>query len=182
MCAVDARPFSMSDTPAFRWYLGGFSEAYVEKPMHGTTVDRHLDELCADVRAAITAKLTEQYESVKAMGWSGPWVSIQCDATSTNNSEYFTVSFSWVPPDFSGMERVTFCTKEFPGRHSANEIEPWLRQVKLCSLVFLAVIFLHFFFIFIAVILPALTALSLRPCAAINTQHAVACKTGCGFG
>eukprot|EP00904_Undaria_pinnatifida_P001834 jgi/Undpi1/11651/HiC_scaffold_36.g13946.m1 len=26
------------------------------------------------------------------------------------------------------MERVAFCTKEFPGRHSEDEIEPWLRQ------------------------------------------------------
>ena len=102
MCAVDIRPFSMFDTPAFRWYLGGFSPAYIQKPMHGTTIDRHLDGLVSDVRTAMTARLTEEYES---------------DATSTNNSEYCTVSFSWVPPDFSGMERVAFCTKEFPGRH-----------------------------------------------------------------
>lgn len=130
MCAVDFRPFSMFETPAFRWYLGGFSPAFVQKPMHGTTIDRHLDGLVSDARTAMTARLTEQYESVQAAGWNGPWISIQCDATSTNNSEYYTVSFSWVPPDFSGMERVAFCTKEFPGRHSADEIEPWLRQMR----------------------------------------------------
>ncbi|CAM9258714.1 unnamed protein product, partial [Pylaiella littoralis] len=85
MCAVDFRPFSMFDSPAFRWYLGGFSPAYIQNPMHATTIDGHLDQLCLDVRSAMTAKLTEQYESVQAAGWNGPWISIQCDATSTNN-------------------------------------------------------------------------------------------------
>ena len=33
MCAVDFRPFSMFDTPAFRWCLGGFSPAYIQKPI-----------------------------------------------------------------------------------------------------------------------------------------------------
>lgn len=135
MCAVDFRPFSMFNSSAFRWYLGGFSPAYIQNPMHATTIDGHLDQLCLDVRSAMMAKLTEQYESVQATGWNGPWISIQCDATSTNNCEYFTVSFSWIPPDFSGMERVAFCTKEFPGRHTAEKIEPWLRQVFCLAVV-----------------------------------------------
>ena len=95
----------MINTPAFCWYLGGFSPAYIEKEMHKSTVEGHLDSLCADVRAAVTARLTEQHKSVQVLGWNGPWISIQCDATSTNNLEYYNVSFSWVPPDFSGMER-----------------------------------------------------------------------------
>ena len=88
-------------------------------------------------------EFTEHYESVQAMGWLGPWVSIQCDATSTNNTEYFTVSFSWIPPDWSGMERVAVGTKAFPGRHTADDIELWIRQVskfqiqhRLCGIGF----------------------------------------------
>lgn len=132
MCAVDLRPFSMIETPAFKWFLGGFSQSYVHETVSPQKIAENLDKLCSQVRAAMTLKLKEQYESVRAMDWTGPWVSVQCDATSTNNTEYFTVSFSWIPPDWSGMERVAFCTKAFPGKHTAVEIEPWIRQVRKC--------------------------------------------------
>ena len=29
------------------------------------------------------------------------------------------------------MERVTVCTKAFPGKHTQDEIEPWVRKVSL---------------------------------------------------
>eukprot|EP00904_Undaria_pinnatifida_P001773 jgi/Undpi1/11597/HiC_scaffold_30.g13892.m1 len=45
MCAVNFRPFSMINTPAFCWYLGGFSPAYMEKELHNTTLEGHLDSL-----------------------------------------------------------------------------------------------------------------------------------------
>ena len=141
MCAVDFRPFSMINIPAFCWYLGGFSPAYMEKEMHKTTLEGHLSSLSADMRAAMTARLAEQYDSAQALARNGPWISIQCDATRTNNIEYYTVSFPWVPPDFSGMERVAFCTKELPGRNGAAEIEPWLRQVRVYVFYFYAAIF-----------------------------------------
>ena len=64
-------------------------------------------------------------------------MNIQVDATSTHNTEFFTVSFSWISPDWRRMERVTYCTKAFPGRHGADEIEPWLRQVGILSSNFL---------------------------------------------
>lgn len=129
MCAVDLLPFSMLDSPAFQWFLGGYSPAFIKDKPHHTTLDRHLDELCSGVRDSITALLVAQYESVKRLGWTGPWMSIQVDATSTHNTEYFTVSFSWIAPDWSRMERVNHCTKAFPGKHGGEEIEPWLREV-----------------------------------------------------
>ena len=72
MCAVDFRPFGMIKPPAFRWYLGGFSLAYIEKEMHKTTVEGHLDSLCADVRAAMTVRLTEQYKVRPGVGLERP--------------------------------------------------------------------------------------------------------------
>ena len=53
-------------------------------------------------------------------------MNIQVDATSTHNTEFFAVSFSWISPDWRRIERVNYCTKAFPGRHGADEIEPWL--------------------------------------------------------
>lgn len=129
MCAVDLRPYNMSATAAFQHWLGGYSPELVKKTIHRTTINKNLESLCADVRAVMTAKLAAHYESVKKRGWTGPWISMQCDATSTNNTEYYTVSFSWVPEDWSGMERVAFCTRAFPGKHTAAEVEPWLREV-----------------------------------------------------
>ena len=95
MCAVDLRPFYMSATPAFKWYRGGFSQSYVQETIHPDTIANNLENLYSGVREAIMKEFTEHYESVQAMSWLGPWVSIQCDATSTNNTEYFTVSVSW---------------------------------------------------------------------------------------
>lgn len=109
MCAVDLLPYNMSATAAFQRWLGGYSPELVKKTTHRTTINKNLESLCADVRAVMTAKLAAHYEFVKKRGWTGPWISMQCDATSTNNTEYYTVSFSWVPEDWSGMERVEFC-------------------------------------------------------------------------
>lgn len=136
MCAVDLHPFSMFSSAAFQWYLGGFSPSFITEKPHPTTITRHLDELCSGVRDGITAQLVAQYESVKKVGWTGPWMSIQVDATSTHNTEFFTVSFSWISPDWRGMEQVNYCTKAFPGRHGADEIEPWLRQVGILNFKF----------------------------------------------
>ena len=140
MCAVDLHAFSMLNSAAFQWYLGGYSPSFITEKPHHTTINRHLDELCSGVQDGITAQLVAQYESVKKMGWTGPWMSIQVDATSTHNTEFFTVSFSWISPDWRGIERVNYCTKAFPGRHSADEIEPWLRQVGILISNFLVVL------------------------------------------
>ena len=136
MCAVDLHPFSMLSSAAFQWYLGGYSPSFITENPHHTTINRHLDELCSGVRDGITAQLVAQYEPVKKVGWTGPWMSIQVDATSTHHMEFFTVSFSWIAPDWRRMERVNYCTKAFPGRHGAEEIEPWLRQVGILNFKF----------------------------------------------
>ena len=129
MCAIELRPYSMSASPAFQHYLGGFSPAYVTETIHPSTIDRILGELCSEVGAAMKAMLAAQYESVKKMGWTGPWVSLQVDATSTRNTEYYTVSFSWIAEDWSKRKQVAFCTRAFPGRHTAEDVAPWLRNV-----------------------------------------------------
>ena len=64
-------------------------------------------------------------------------MNIQVDATSTHNTEFFTVSFSWISPDWRRMKQVSYCTKAFPGRHGADEIEPGLLQVCILSSNFL---------------------------------------------
>lgn len=136
LCASEMRPISMSSGAAFQYFIGGLSPSYVSQTIHQTTIDRHLDALFMEVKTAITVKLQEHVTSVRKMGWYGPCVSAQVDLTTANNVEYATMSLSWVPQDWSEMERVTVCTKAFPGRHTQEELEPWLRKVSFTFFYF----------------------------------------------
>ena len=45
------------------------------------------------------------------------------DLTSTHNTEYATMSISFVPEDMGGLVRLSVATKPFPGRHTQVEVE-----------------------------------------------------------
>lgn len=45
MCCVDMRPFSMAFQPGFRYFVGGFSPAYVQSTIHHETMERILDRI-----------------------------------------------------------------------------------------------------------------------------------------
>lgn len=129
-CALESRPFNMAAGAAFRYFIGGFSPSYASQTIHPETVNKHLIELSTEVNTAITAKLRAQHDSVTKLGWYGPFVGIQMDMTTVFNTEYITVALSFVSEDWC-MERVTVCTKAFPGKHTQDEIEPWVRKVSL---------------------------------------------------
>lgn len=129
-CALEARPFSLASGAAFRYFVGGFSPSYASQVIHPETVTKLLTELSAEVKAAITAKLSAHHDSVTKLGWHGPFVGIQMDMTTAFNTEYITVALSYVSEEWC-MERLTVCTKAFPGRHTQDEIEAWLREVSL---------------------------------------------------
>ena len=88
--------------------------------------DRAIDggQHCDHCKTARTTRLGHQ------AGWYGPFVGIQMDMTTVFNTEYITMALSFVSEDW-GMERVTVCTKAFPGKHTQDEIEPWIRKVSL---------------------------------------------------
>ena len=68
MCGVDLHTFSMLNSSAFQWYLGGYSPSFITEKPHHTTINRHLDELCSGVRDGFMAQLIAQYGSVKKVG------------------------------------------------------------------------------------------------------------------
>ena len=47
ICAVDFRPFNLSGTPAFRWYLDGSWPPYVKEIIHHTNINHHKNNSCA---------------------------------------------------------------------------------------------------------------------------------------
>ena len=111
-------------------FIGGFSPSYASQTIHPETVNKHLVELSTEVNTAIIAKLRAQHDSATKLGWYGPFVGIQMDMTTVFNTKYITVPLSFVSEDWC-MERVTVCTKAFPGKHTQDEIEPWVRKVSL---------------------------------------------------
>ena len=129
-CAIESKPFNLAAGQAFRYFIGGLSPSYVSQTIHPETIHKHLIELSTEVKTAITAKLKAHHDLVIKLGWYGPFVGIQMDLTTTFNTEYITVALSFVSDDWS-MERKTVYTKAFPGRHTQEEIERWIRKVSL---------------------------------------------------
>lgn len=132
MCAVGMRPFNMLRDDSWKHFIGGLSGDYASQTIHPTSINKIMKELCEEVNARIAAVLKVQHTSVTKLGWSGPFVSIQVDMTTTHDVEYCTVSLSLVPEDWRGMERLAVCTKSFPGKHTAGDVEPWIRKVFFC--------------------------------------------------
>ncbi|CAN0150298.1 unnamed protein product [Pylaiella littoralis] len=85
--------------------------------------------LADDVRLAIVAKLKIQIDSAKELGYEGPVFGLQSDMTSSNGIEFCTFSVPFVPEGAMEMERLTLTTKAFSGRHTAEDIAPWIREV-----------------------------------------------------
>lgn len=129
MCCVDIRPFSMASQPGFQYFIGGLHPSYAQSTIHHSTMERILDDLAKKVRAGIIAKLEEHINSAKELGYDGPFFGLQSDMTSTSGTEFCTLAVSFVPKGATEMERLTLTTKAFPGRHTADDIVPWLRKV-----------------------------------------------------
>lgn len=136
MCCVDVRPFSMAMNVGFQYFIAGLSPSYARSAIHHTTIERILDRLADDVRLAIIAKLKKQIDSAKELGYEGPVFGLQSDMTSSNGTEFCTFSVSFVPEGAMEMERLTLTTKAFPGRHTAEDIAPWIREVRWRLLTF----------------------------------------------
>lgn len=137
MCAVDSRPASMSKNDGFKLFTGGLLPQYVENAIHPSTFNKILDELCREVHEEVTRQISHHHDSVRKMGWTGPFVCVQMDLTSTHNTEYATMSISFVPEDMGGLVRLSVATKPFPGRHTQVEVEEFVRKVRTCSNYFM---------------------------------------------
>lgn len=121
MCAVDSRPATSAHGTGFKLFAGGLLPRYCAFVIHPTTFNKILGKLNEEVEEDITSQLARQYKSGRALGWTGPFVSVQMDMTTTHNTAYATMSISFVPEDFSEWARLAVRTKSFPGQHTQVE-------------------------------------------------------------
>lgn len=99
MNAIDGRPYGMASWDGFRLFTAGLLSQYGESAIHWETFNKILGTIYEEVDDGIQAKLKQQYDSTRELGWTGPFVSIQMDQTTTHNVNYYaTMSVSFVSP------------------------------------------------------------------------------------
>ena len=51
----------------------------------------------------------------------------QVDLTTVAGAEYITFSASYIPPGEATIKRIGRATRAFPGSHTANDVQYWLK-------------------------------------------------------
>ena len=68
-------------------------------------------------------------EECLAVGCSGAFLGAQLDLTTAAGEEYITFSVSYVKGS-SVVSRVALATRAVPGTHAADDIKPWIENVR----------------------------------------------------
>ena len=69
-------------------------------------------------------------EECLAVGYSGAFLGAQLDLTTAAGEEYITLSASYVKKGSSDVSRVALATRAFLGTHAADDIKPWIENVR----------------------------------------------------
>ena len=88
-------------------------------------------------------------EECLAVGYSGAFLGAQLDLTTAASEEYITFSVSYVKKGSSDVSRVALATRAFPGTHAADDINPWIENVRrlLSWYVFCLFFYVSFFIV-----------------------------------
>ena len=63
-------------------------------------------------------------------GDSGSFLGAQLDLRTAAGEEYITFSVSYVKKGSSDVSRVALATRAFPGTYAADDIKPWVENVR----------------------------------------------------
>ena len=63
-------------------------------------------------------------------GIFGSFLGAQLDLTTAAGEEYITFSVSYVKKGSSDVSRVALATRAFPGTHAADDIKPWIENMR----------------------------------------------------
>ena len=114
--------------------------------MVGETFNSVLRTLYDRVKKKVLDGLRSFREEYLAVGYSGAFLGAQLDLA-TVASEYITFSVSYVKKGSSDVSRVALATRAFPGTHAADDIKPWIENVRrLLSLYVFWLFFVCFIF------------------------------------
>lgn len=129
-CCINLRPQQMRHDDGFKLFLGALSPDYVESTMSNDTFDKNLDTLYSRVKTSIVDDLRTLREECLGMGYSGAFLGAQLDLTTVAGEEYITFTVSYVEKGSTDVTRVALACRAFPGTHTADDISPWIEEVR----------------------------------------------------
>ena len=114
----------------FKLFVGAVAPEYVHTTMAKETFNSVLGTLYDRVKKNVLDDLRSFREECLAVGYSGAFLGAQLDLTTAAGEEYITFSVSYVKKVSSDVSRVALATRTFPGTHAADDIKPWIENVR----------------------------------------------------
>ena len=127
---INLRPEQMRFGVGFQLFVGALAPEYVHTTMAKDTVNSVLGTLYDRVKKNVLDDLRSIREECLAVGYSGAFLGAQLDPTTAAGEEYITFSVSYVNKGSSDVSRVALATRAFPGTHAADDIKPWIENVR----------------------------------------------------
>ena len=129
-CCINLRPEQMRFDDGFQLFVGALAPEYVHTTMAKETFNSALGTLHDRVKKNVLDDLRSFREECLAVGYSGAFLGAQLDLTTAAGEEYITFSVSYVKKGSSDVSRVALATRAFPGTHAADDIKPWIENVR----------------------------------------------------
>ena len=129
-CCINLRPEQMRFDDGFQLFVGALALEYVHTTMATETFNSVLGTLYDRVKKNVLDDLRSFREERLVVGYWGAFLGAQLDLTTAAGEEYITFSVSYVKKGSSDVSRVAFATRAFPGTHAADDIKPWIENVR----------------------------------------------------
>ena len=133
-CAVNSRQFSMTRDAGHMFYVGRLQPKYAFQTISFATIDKVF--LTVEHEKLRSTMIGELHAAKKAYAPNDePFCCAQLDLTTTLNRSFVTFSVSFTGAGWE-LRRFALATKVMPGRHTAADIESFIREVNITFLSF----------------------------------------------
>ena len=129
-CCIIRRLEQMRFGDGLQLFVGALAPDYVHTTMAKETFNSVLGTLYERVKNNVLDGLRSFREECLAVGYPGAFLGAQLDLTTATGEEYITFSLSYVKKGSSDDSCVALATRAFPGTHAADEIKPWIENVR----------------------------------------------------
>ena len=123
----------MRNDDGYKLHVGALRPDYIESTMSGDRFNSTLSKLYNETADEVKQGLRLHRESCLSLGYAGPFLGAQLDLTTVANEEYITFSVSYVVEGETTITRVGLATRAFPGSHTSEDIEPWIKKASVLS-------------------------------------------------
>ena len=126
-CAVHARPFNMARDAGFSLFMARMDVKYAVQTISPATVEKTLTEEVKKLRTTMIAKLRAAKAVFAPNG--EPFCCVQLDLTTSQNRSFVTLSVTFMDEEWE-LWRLALATKVLSGKHTAADLERFIREVK----------------------------------------------------